>query len=517
MKTVGELIERNAAYYPDHTALVLDQQRLSYAEYAKRARRLGAALEGLGMLRQDRIGILATNSIEYFEVYGACELAGYILAPYNFRCAGPELVHLVSDSTPRVVFFDVAFAPLVASIRGQLNSVEHWICIDGATSGEPAPPWAKDYHALRDSGDPAGPVERARDGDIAYIFYTSGTTGRPKGVPYSHGAALTVAQRQGRHIGADARLLQVTPAFHVGGKGFPLGVMWMGGTTVLTRGFDPLKFLETVQNERITYCFVVAPMLQAIVDHPRVREFDVSSLRHAMAASAATPVVLLRRAIEVFGPVFFVAYGSTEAGNVCTLEKHEMRVNGGDRDIARLGSVGHFNPEIEAAVLDEHGQPCAPGVVGEVCVKSPVFQGYWNNHAATLEATRSGWLHTGDMGYLDEEHYLFLVDRKKDMIISGGENIYSREVEEALSRHPSVAIAAVIGVPDPKWGESVMAIISLRPGAQVSETELIAHCREQIARYKCPRNIVFVQELPLLGSGKLDKVSLRKQYVASLA
>ncbi|MES2258346.1 MAG: AMP-binding protein [Pseudomonadota bacterium] len=514
MKTVGELIERNAALYPNNTAFVLDQQRLSYAEYARRARCLASALETLGLLRQDRVGILSANSIEYFEVYGACEWSGYIVAPYNFRCAGPELVHFVLDSAPRVVFFEAAFAPLIASVRDQLGSVDHWVCIDAAGSAEPLAEWAQCYHALLASGDPAGPRQRARVDDIAYIFYTSGTTGRPKGVSYSHTAALTVAQRQGRHIGADARLLQITPAFHVGGKGFPLGVMWMSGTTVLARSFDPLKFLQSVQEERITYCFVVAPMLQAIMDHPRIREFDLSSLRHAMAASAATPVVLLRRAIEVFGPVFFVAYGSTEAGNVCTLEKHEMRINGSPADIARLASVGHFNPEIEAAVLDEQGQPCAPGVAGEICVKSPVFQGYWNNSVATIEATRSGWLHTGDMGYLDEENYLFLVDRKKDMIISGGENIYSREVEEALSLHPSVAIAAVIGVPDATWGESVKAIVSLRPGAELGENELIEHCRQHIARYKCPRSIAFVVELPLLGSGKIDKVSLRKRYAA---
>ena len=512
MKTVGELIERNAAFYPDHTAFVLDAARLSYGDYARRVRRLASALHTLGLQRQDRIGVLSTNSIEYFEIYGACEWAGFIAALYNFRSAAPEIIHLVRDSAPAVVFFEAPLAPVIEPLLDELKDVAHWVCIAAPGSGATAPAWSVRYEDLLASGDPAGPPLRARADDIAYVFYTSGTTGRPKGVPWGHAAALTSAQQQGRHIGADARLLQITPAFHVGGKGFPLGIFWMSGTTVLARSFDPLHFLQLVQAERITYGFVVAPMLQAILDHPRVLEFDLSSLRHLMAASAATPVPLLKRGIAVFGPVFFIAYGSTEAGSVCTLEKHEMRVDGSEADVRRLGSVGHFNPELDAIILDDRGEPCAAGVTGEICVKSRVFQGYWNNTVASIEATRSGWLHTGDMAYQDDEGFVFIVDRKKDMIISGGENIYSREVEEALSRHPAVAIAAVIGVADPKWGESVKAVVMLRPDGQAGEAQLIEHCKGQIAKYKCPRSIVFVSEMPLLGSGKLDKLTLRKRY-----
>jgi acyl-CoA synthetase (AMP-forming)/AMP-acid ligase II len=310
------------------------------------------------------------------------------------------------------------------------------------------------------------------------------------------------------------RVLQITPAFHVGGKGFAQAAAWMAGTVVLHRAFDPLAMLETVQKERITFTFMVAPMIQAVLDHPRFDEFDLSSLRLVMSASAAIPVPVLRRAIDKIGPVFYISYGSTETATICLLDRHELRPDGSEDDVRRLGSVGHFIPEIDAVLLDDDCKPCKPGEIGEVCVRTPMFHGYWNNSAATIEATRGGYFHTGDLGVADERGFIFLVDRKKDMIISGGENIYSREVEEALYRHDAVRDAAVIGVADEKWGEAVKAIVVLREGMTATEDELIDFCRTQIARYKCPRSIVFIEALPVLGSGKIDKVTLRKQYRA---
>ena len=505
--TVGELIERNAYNYPQVDAFVMDGQRLNYAQYAARVRRLAGAMERLGLRRQDRAGIFATNCIEYFELYGACEWAGFVIALYNFRLAAPEVEWLLQDSQPRIMFFEAQYADLLEGLRARHPGVEHWVCIGG-----PAPAWAQGYEALLAGGDPAGSSFRSRPDDYCYLYYTSGTTGRPKGVPNRHHMALTVAERQGRQCGPDLRVLQATPAFHVGGKGFPLGALWMAGTVVLQRSFDALRFLEIIQSERITFTFMVAPMIQAVLDHPRLAEFDLSSLRLVMSASAAIPVPLLRRAIERLGPVFYVSYGSTEASAICVLERHELRPDGSPEELKHLGSVGHFVPEIDAVILDDAERPCAVGAVGEICLKSPVFDGYWNNTIATIEATRSGWLHTGDLGYADEQGFVYLVDRKKDMIISGGENIYSREVEEALYRHPAVQDAAVIGVPDPKWGESVKAVVVLRAGRGADADELIAFCQTQIARYKCPKSLVFAAELPRLGTGKLDKVSLRKQH-----
>jgi acyl-CoA synthetase (AMP-forming)/AMP-acid ligase II len=512
MQTMGELLERNARNYPQGVAYVVDRQRATWEHYLSRIRRLSSALNDAGIKRQDRIGILSTNCMEYAELYGVCEWAGFILAAYNFRLAAPELAWLLEDSAPSIVFFEAQFAPKLEGLRARFPGVQRWIRIGEPTAGAATPAWAEAYEHLLARGDLAGAPFRARADDYVYLFYTSGTTGRPKGAPYRHRGALATALQQGRKCGDDLRILQVTPMFHIGGKGFPLAAAWMAGTTVIGRAFEPLRFLETLQAERITFTFMVAPMIQAVLDHPRLGEFDLSSLRAVMSASAAIPVPLLRRAIEKFGQVFYVAYGATEAGGICTLERHELRPGGTPQEVQRLASVGHFDPEADATILDEAGQPCPANLVGEICVKSPVFEGYWNNTVATIEATRTGWLHTGDLGYQDEEGFVYLVDRKKDMIISGGENIYSREVEEALHRHDAVLDAAVIGMPDAKWGETVRALVVLKPDQAISESELIAFSQTQIARYKCPKSIDFVSELPRLGSGKVDKVTLRRTY-----
>jgi acyl-CoA synthetase (AMP-forming)/AMP-acid ligase II len=353
---------------------------------------------------------------------------------------------------------------------------------------------------------------RGGDDDLAWLFYTSGTTGKPKGVPNTQTAALLTAQRQGDECGPGMRVLQITPMFHTGGKGFALAMAWMAGTIVIEKQFDPLRFLQTVQRERITFTFMVAPMIQAVLDHPRFAEFDRSSLRMVMSASAPIPVPLLRRAIDQFGHIFYISYGSTEAGGVAKMWPHELKPDGSSDDIARLGSVGHFNPFVDGILLDDAGKAVPHGQVGEVCLKPTIFREYWNNSVATIEATRGGWLRTGDLGYLDSEGFLYLVDRKKDMIISGGENIYSREVEDALYRHAAVQEVAVIGVPDPKWVEAVKAVVVLKSGQSATALDLSAFCKTQIAKYKCPKSIDIVATLPRLGTGKIDKVTLRAQY-----
>ncbi|HEY6868542.1 MAG TPA: AMP-binding protein, partial [Novosphingobium sp.] len=312
----------------------------------------------------------------------------------------------------------------------------------------------------------------------------------------------------------DLSLLQISPAFHVGGRGPSLGAYWVGGKTVLHKSFDPTAFLETVQAERINASFMVPAMLLALLDHPRIEDYDLSSLGLVMLASTTIPTDLLRRGIERFGHVFYIAYGSTEAGGVTRLPQHEVRLDGPEAMTRRLASVGHFEPECNGTILDDDGRPCAIGEVGEVCVINPhMFRGYWNNDNATRAAMHgSSIFRTGDLGYMDEQGYVFLVDRKKDMLITGGENVYSREVEEALDRHPAVRESAVIGKPDPKWGESVCAVIVLQPGASLTAEELVAFARTQIAGYKCPKTVIFVDDMPRQGTGKTDKVALRKLH-----
>lgn len=508
MKTMRELHERNERLLADKCAVALDGgRRLTFAQLADRARRLSSGLYELGVRWQDRVGCLSMNNLEFAELYAACEWAGYILALYNSRLARPEIAYLLADSAPRIVFFESQYAGVLNELRGSLPQVEHYVCMDS-----PVPQWAIAFEDLVARGAPQGPPLVPRPDHYVYLFYTSGTTGRPKGVPNSHRAALAQARLQGRLFDGDVTLLQTTPMFHIGGKGMPLGAAWTGGTTILQRGFEPSKFLQAIQRERITDTFMVAPMIQDVLDHPEFSTYDISSLRGVMSASMPIPLPLLRRALECFGPAFYVAYGSTEAGPITQLGRHELRPSGTPREVERLGSVGHFHPEVDAVILDEDLRPCIAGTVGEICLKSEVFEEYWNDTIATLEATRSGYLHTGDLAYANEQGYVYLVDRKKDMIISGGENIYSREVEEALAMHAEVAEVAVIGVPHSKWIEVVKAVIVPRTGARPTQEQLLEHCRGRIARYKCPKSFAFVGELPRLATGKIDKITLRRQH-----
>jgi len=297
----------------------------------------------------------------------------------------------------------------------------------------------------------------------------------------------------------------------VGVIGYALQAAWHAGTVVLHRGFDADAILAAIESERITFTFVVSAMLQALLDSPAIGDADLTSMRNIVTAAAPVPVPLLQRAAARLGPIFSIQYGATEtAGTV--MFAHEVKPNGGEIDIRRTASVGHPGPRTRLRVVDDAGNDCAVGVPGEVwtCTDQR-FDAYWNNTAATLDALRDGWYRTGDVGYLDDDGYLFLVDRKKDMIISGGENIYSREVEDAVQAFPGVTEAAVIGVPDAKWGEVVKAYLVCAPGAEAKPEDVIAHCKRLIAGYKCPKQVEVVASLPRVASGKVNKVALRER------
>ena len=518
MRTVRELIERNARYFPKREAFVCGDRRLTHGGLAQRALRLASGLYQLGLRRQDRLALLAMNSLEFYETYAAAEVAGYVAAPINYRLAPAEIAYMLRDSGAKILIFEAQYAAAVATLRPQLREVQHYICIDsgcidpGAAS---ALEWALGFEEVVARGSADGPPISPQPDDYVYLWYTSGTTGKPKGVAWRQWKACESARAGAlvTEISGDSRVLQVTPAFHIGGKGYVNSASWMGGCTVLHRAFDAADMLATIDRERITMTFMVAAMLQAVLAVPDLASYDLSSMRMIVTAAAPIPVPLLRRGIELLGPVFSIQYGCTEVGGISVMPRWEVNPNGTETDIRRLGSVGHVPAEVDLRLEDEQGRPCPAGVPGEVVMRSlPTFDGYWNNTPATLEALRDGWYHTGDIGVLDDEGYLFLVDRKKDMIISGGENIYSREVEEALASHSDVLDAAVIGVPHPKWVEAVKAIVVIRDGASVTEADLIAHCKTRIASYKCPKSVAFMPSLPRLATGKIDKPALRAHH-----
>lgn len=506
--TLGDMIENNAQRFPDDTAFVFQDKRPTHREFAARARRLGSAWYRRGARRQDRIGILAMNCLEFCEVYGASELAGFITATVNYRLAPPEMAFIIADSAPRILVFEKQYAEVIGALRPQLKSVETYVCIGAA------PDWAENYEAVVASGDPAGAPIRSTEEDLSALVYTSGTTGRPKGCMRGQREDVCGAEILGSDMlctPAD-RFLLMMPLFHIGAKILQMAQHWRAGTVVLHRNFDPELILETIEAERITVAHMAPTMIQTLLESPSIGKRDVSSLRMIVYAAAPMPTPVLRHGLQVFGNVFQQQYGQTE-GPGTTLLCHQHRPDGTPEDIRRLGSVGQASPSVQIRIVGEDDVDCRAGEPGEILIHSgAMMRGYWNNSAATIETLRNGWVHTGDVGKLDEDGFLYLVDRKKDMIISGGENIYSREVEEALVQHPAVSESAVIGVADEKWGESVRAIIVLRRGQIASADELIAHCLTLIASYKKPRSIIFVEELPKLPSGKVNKVALRQNH-----
>jgi acyl-CoA synthetase (AMP-forming)/AMP-acid ligase II len=500
--TLADMLDGNAWKFPDQTAFVGDGRRLTHAQFHERASRLASALRRLGVRRQDRVGVLSQNALAFQEIYGACELSGFICATVNWRLAIPEMVYIVNDGAPRVLFFEPAYADTVQAMKAQLKTVRHYVCIDG------------DYEDLLASGDAAGVAFRPRPDDVAFLIYTSGTTGRPKGVMLSQAGQMAAAEILGsdmRNSPAD-RLLIMMPLFHIGAKVIQLAQHWRAGTVVVQKGFEPKAVLDAIAAHRITVTHMAPTMIQSVLDSPHIGTADTSSLRMIVYAAAPMPLPVLKRGLQVFGPVFQQQFGQTE-GVGTTLLIHQHKPDGTERDREILTSVGQASPRVGVRIVDEDGADVPAGQVGEILLTSPgVMKGYWNNTAATLETLRDGWVHTGDVGRLDAEGFLYLVDRKKDMIISGGENIYSREVEEAVVTHPAVSEVAVIGVPDSQWGEAVMAVVVTRPGAAVTADAIVAHCRVLIASYKKPRHVVFVDEIVKLPSGKIDKVRLRRLH-----
>ena len=308
------------------------------------------------------------------------------------------------------------------------------------------------------------------------------------------------------------KLQLMMPIFHVGARFLQMAVHMRGGSVVLHRAFDPASVLKTIVEERVTMTHMAPTMVQAVLEQPGVETMDLSSLHTICYSAAPMPVPVLKRGLKLLGPVFLQLYGMTEGGGT-TLHKRQHKPDGTPEDVKRLGSIGQAAPNVDLKIVDEEGREMPVGQPGEILTRTDTHMaGYWNNSAATLSALREGWYHTGDLGYVDEQGFVYLVDRKKDMIVSGGENIYSREVEEAIASHPAVSDVAVIGVKDDYWGEAVRAIVVLGAGRLASEAELIDHCKSQIASYKKPKSVLFVSELPRLPSGKINKVALRQTH-----
>lgn len=505
--TLDEFIERNARDHAAQPALIYQGRTYSHAEYRDRVCRLANALYDRGLRRQHRVAVLAQNSPAHVEAYGACEMAGYISASVNYRLAAAEVLYILRDCAPGVLIFDDGYTDLVAEVRRQMPELTNYIVI-----GDDGPDWAENYEAVLAASSADRPRTRPRPDDIAYLIYTSGTTGRPKGAMLDHKGQVGFIRSQTTELQLTPtdRMLVVMPFYHIGAKCTQLACANRGATMILHRSYDIRAVAESLARERATMAHLAPIMVQDLLDLPDLKNYDHSALRLVLYASGPMAVAQLRRALATYGAIFMQVYGMTETGLGTVLHPHQHVLDGTPEQTRHLSSAGQAALGYKLRVVREDGTDCEPEELGEILIAgSGVMRGYWNNHPATFAALEDGWMHTGDIGTFDKDAFLYVLDRKKDMIISGGENIYPREVEEAIYHHPSVMEVAVVGMPDERWGESVKAYVACKPGMSATEDEIIAHCRTLIASYKKPKRVEFIEALPRLPNKKIDKKQLR--------
>jgi acyl-CoA synthetase (AMP-forming)/AMP-acid ligase II len=506
-ETLGEFIERNARDHAAKPALIYQGRTFSHAQYRERAYRLINALHRRGLRRRDRVGVLAQNSPAHLEAYAACEIAGFITASINYRLTAPEILHILKDSAPSVLIFDTDYADVVAQVRQQMPELHNYIAI-----GEGGPDWADAYEAVLAGSTNDAPASRAQPDDIAYLIYTSGTTGRPKGAMLDHKGQVGFIRMEAIELMAKPtdRILLVMPFYHIGAKCSQLTFSLVGGTVILHRSYDIREIAASIERERATVAHLAPIMVQDLLNLADLKTYDHASLKLVVYASGPMAVAQLRRALATYGPIFMQVYGMTETGLGTVLHTYQHVLDGTPEETRRLSSAGQVAMGYQVRVVRPDGADCDCEELGEILIKGAgVMRGYWNNHSATVEALEDGWMHTGDIGTFDKDAFLYVLDRKKDMIISGGENIYPREVEEAIYHHPDVAEVAVVGMPDERWGEAVKAFVVRKPQATVSQEDIIAHCRTLIASYKKPKQVVFIDALPRLANKKIDKKVLR--------
>ena len=504
---LSDMIRLNGRKNPDRVAIVADDVVVTFGELRDRMHQVANAMLQLADVG-DRVAVLAENLPEYVEMYYGVPDAGMALTFLNYRLHPKEWAWIMANAEARVLVVQPKFLEVLEPFLESVPTLEHVIVIGDATSDHQVT-----YADLVGSASSERHELVIDEDTTAWLLYTSGTTGFPKGAMLTHRNLVIAALNSVIEYEPqpDERALIAFPLCHVSGYSVPV-THFRGGRIVLTPMFEAELWMQLVDEHQITGTSMAPTMLNFILEHPKVNDYDLSSLRGIGYGAAAMPVEILRSAIKRFGPIVYSGFGMTElGGNVLTFPKsaHERAVNGEEHLLASCGT-----PMVMAdvRVVDEDMNECPPGVVGEMVIQGEqVLAGYFGNEKGTQEAFRGGWFHTGDMARRDEEGFFYIVDRMKDMIITGGENVYSREVEEILYTHPAVSEAAVVGVPDETWGEVVTAVLVVRAGTSVSEAEIVQLARDNLAGYKKPRRVVFVDELPKTVSGKIIKRELRDQ------
>lgn len=507
---VTQALRRALQVKPHGTATIFRDRRRTWPQSVERVAKLAGGLKSLGLSAGGRAAILALNSDRYFEYLFAVPWAGGVTVPINTRLAPPEIEYILADSGSEILFVDENFKPALAALSGRMPSVRRIVYM-----GDDAPPaGAVAFESLARA--PAVPDALVGDRELAGIFYTGGTTGKSKGVMLSHENLVINAANAVPGLGysMDTIYLHSAPMFHLADGASTFAVTMVAGTHVFVPRFDPGDCLDAIQREKVTHGQFVPTMINMLANFPKVRDYDLSKLKRILYGASPMPEAVLLRALEIMPHCEFIhAYGMTEVAPIATLLDPRYTTLTGPY-AGRIKSCGQAAILCEIKVADENGDEVPRGTVGEILIRGPnVMLGYWKKPEATAEALRGGWYHSGDGGKMDDEGFLYIVDRLKDMIISGGENIYSAEVESAISTLDGVAEVAVIGIPDDKWGEAVHAIVVPRAGRTLTADDVIRHCHTLIAGYKCPKGVTIrAESLPLSGAGKVLKTNLREPY-----
>lgn len=511
-RTLADIPRAHAASSPSRTAFEYEGRTISYGQLDRQSGQCANGLLDMGLKRGQRIGYLGKNLPEYWEIVLASAKAGGVTTPINWRLAVPEIAYIIGDAGIQLLFISTEFSDAARQLLADCEQLRHIFVVDGH-GGE-----FSGYAEWRDSYSPSDPFLDGSEDDDALQMYTSGTTGRPKGAILSHRSLMAPRYRDSRsdspewsHWSSSDVSLVAMPCFHIGGTGWGLTTLFHGARGVVMREFQADRVLDFIDRHAISKIFMVPAAMKIVVDQPGVHSVDFSQLKYMLYGASPIPLNLLQKCMDTFKCGFVQMYGMTEtAGTIVALPPEDHDPNGNER----MRSAGKALGDVELAVVDSSGNFLAPGEIGEVVTRSPSnMTGYWNLEKSTREAlSEDGWLHTGDAGYLDEDGYLFIHDRVKDMIISGGENVYPAEVENAIASHPAVSDVAVIGIPDEKWGESVKAFVVLEPGKTATANEIISWTRNLIAGFKSPKSVDIVETVPRNASGKILRRELRAPF-----